>query len=264
MNILVSINHEYLKHFCAMYKSLCVNNACSKRLFVMNSNLTEEDKTVILTRFSDSEIVFIDLTEDYFKGFPKVKRYPYTIYFRILAPVLLPKDLDRVLYLDADLIVHGDLTPFYNVDFEGNAFYACTQIRKLLTRFNQIRLGVKKDFVYMNTGVMMMNLEYLRENLDQDAIKEFTIKHKWKLALYDQDILCRFFGNKIKVAERNKYNLADRHISMQNAFKKKKDKIDLDWVEKNNVIVHYLGRNKPWKKNYKGILGGYYKTYAED
>lgn len=230
----------------------------------MNSDLTGEDKQELQEEFSlGCEFVFIDLTEEYFKGFPKVKRYPYTIYFRILAPLLLPKEIDRVIYLDADLIVHGDLSEFYNTDFEGNAFYACTQIRGFLTWFNRVRLCVKKGYVYMNTGVMLMNLDYLREKIDEEAIKKYTLKNKWKLALYDQDVLCKFFGNKIKLAERNKYNLADRHVTLQNLFRKKKDKIDLNWVEKNNVIVHYLGYNKPWKENYKGILKGYYKKYEE-
>ena len=247
-----------------MLRSLCESNPCYKKMYVMNSDLSKEDKEEILSEFTTNcEFVFVDLTEEYFKGFPKVKRYPYTIYFRILAPILLPKDIDRLIYLDADLIVHGDLTEFYNTDFEGNAFYACTQIRGFLTWFNRVRLCVKKGYVYMNTGVMLMNMDYLREHIDADAIQKFTLKNKWKLTLYDQDVLCKFFGNKIKLAERNKYNLADRHITMQNMFKKKKDRIDLDWVEKNNIIVHYLGYNKPWKKNYKGILKGFYQRYEE-
>ena len=264
MNFLFSINHEYVRHFKATMRSICDNNPCQKRMFIMNSNLTEQDKQEILSEFSSGcDITFLDLSEEYFKGFPKVKRYPYTIYFRILAPILLPKDIDRIIYLDADLIVHGDLTEFYNTDFEGNAFYACTQIKGFLTWFNRVRLCVKRGYIYMNTGVMLMNLEYLREHIDTKAIQRFTLKNKWKLTLYDQDVLCKFFGNKIKLAERNKYNLADRHIMFQNMFKKKKDKIDLDWVDKNNVIVHYLGTNKPWKKNYRGILKGYYTRYAE-
>lgn len=262
MNILVSINHGYLRHFLIMYKSLTEYNGDNHNLFVMSSDLTKDDKDEICKRFK-SNVTFIDLTDDYFKGFPKVKRWPYTVYYRILAPILLPEEIDRVLYLDSDLIVHGDLSEFYNVDFEGNAFYACTQIKGFLTWFNQVRLCVKSDYIYMNTGVMMMNLAYLRERIDLEKIKKFVFTNKWKLTLFDQDVLCKFFGNKVKLADRYKYNLADRHIRRFNRFKKKQDRIDLDWVEKNNVIVHYLGPNKPWKKKYRGILKDYYTKYVE-
>lgn len=264
MNILVSINHGYLRHFKAMYRSLCKFNPCKKKLFVMANDLTDEDKKEITDEFSyGSEINFIFISEDYFKGFPKVKRYPYTIYYRILAPLLLPKDIDRVLYLDSDLIVHNSLDGLYNVDFEGNALHACTQVRKFMQTFNRIRLCVKKDYVYVNTGVMVMNLEYLRENIDVEKIKKFVLKNKWKLTLFDQDVLTYFYGNKVKLFPRAVYNLADRHIRIENLKRKKGEKIDLEWVEKNNVIVHYLGRNKPWKDDYKGILRGFYTEYAD-
>ncbi len=263
MNFLFSINHGYMTHFKVMLRSLCEYNPMQKRLFIMTSNLTEEDKQELQQEFGSScQINYLELSEQYFRGFPKVKRYPYTIYFRILAPLMLPQDVERVIYLDADLIVHGDLTEFYNTDFEGNAFYACTQIRGFMTWFNRVRLGVKKGYIYMNTGVMLMNIAYLRTAIDKEAIKKFTLKNKWKLTLYDQDILCKFFGNKIKLADRNKYNLADRHISFQNFLKPKKKRINLEWVEKNNVIIHYLGMNKPWKKRYRGILQGYYLKYV--
>ncbi len=262
MNVLVSINHGYLKHFKVMYRSLNASNPCKKRLFIMANDLTEQDQKEIIDEFSYSgEINFLPVSEDYFNGFPKVKRYPYTIYYRIIAPLLLPDDMDRILYLDSDLVVHNSLSDFYNVDFKGNAFYCCTQVRKFMQTFNRIRLGVNKNYVYMNTGVLLMNLNYLRKALDVEKIRKFVLKNKWKLTLFDQDVLTYFFGNKVLLAPRAVYNLADRHIRIENLKRKKGDKIDLEWVEKNNVIVHYLGRNKPWKDNYKGILKGFYKEY---
>ena len=44
-------------------------------------------------------------------------------------------------------------------------------------------------------------------------------------------------------------------------FNALKDKIDLKWVKKNTKIIHYIGKNKPWKENYKGILKVYYDKY---
>ena len=40
--------------------------------------------------------------------------------------------------------------------------------------------------------------------------------------------------------------------------------IDLEWVRKNTVIIHYCGRNKPWKKNYIGQLGVFYQQYRAE
>ena len=44
--------------------------------------------------------------------------YSVAMYFRIFAHVLLPESIDRILYLDADIIVKNDITSFYAQDFE--------------------------------------------------------------------------------------------------------------------------------------------------
>ena len=35
-------------------------------------------------------------------------------------------------------------------------------------------------------------------------------------------------------------------------------KLNLDWVRENSVVIHYCGRNKPWKSGYVGVLGVFY------
>lgn len=38
--------------------------------------------------------------------------------------------------------------------------------------------------------------------------------------------------------------------------------LDLNWVWENSRIIHYCGRNKPWKDNYLGQLDQFYHNYA--
>ena len=97
MNFLFSINHEYVKHFKATMRSICDNNACQKRMFIMNSNLTEQDKQEILSVFNNScDITFLDLTP----GFsPFIKTSPlvgtnksFISFISVLFPLpFLPK-----------------------------------------------------------------------------------------------------------------------------------------------------------------------------
>ena len=54
-----------------------------------------------------------------------------------------------------------------------------------------------------------------------------------------------------------RYNLSDRVLGLYNAEPGRK-KRDLDWVRKHTAIVHYCGRNKPWKPEYSGTLGVFY------
>lgn len=260
MNVLVSINRGYLRFFYVMLNSLCLNTGQGLSVFVMHDDLTEGDTDMIKKAFPMVRFSFIFMDGEFCRGFPTVKRYPQTIYYRIFAPALLPDSLDRVLYLDCDLIVHNNIDDFYSTEFDGNYFIACSNTGKFLTWFNQLRLSVGREYAYMNTGVVLMNLKELRGVLDVEAIKQYTIKNKWRLMLYDQDVLCKFYGNKIKIVDGLKFNLSDRRITKHNLTHR--NKIDGEWVKKNNVIIHYIGYNKPWKEKYKGMLATYF-TDAE-
>ena len=112
----------------------------------------------------------------------------------------------------------------------------------------------------MNTGVMMMNLKELKEVVKKEEIYAFIKKKKHSMILPDQDILYALYGDKVKLIDDKIYNLSDRMIAINN-LSKKNVKIDKKWVEENNVIVHFYGRNKPWKPDYDGILQEYYDKY---
>ena len=264
-NILVNINRGYIKYFLTMMNSLASSNPTSEfDVYVMHTDLEAEDKAKILTKLKPNiNPIYIYMDKTLFKGAPKVKRYPYEIYYRIFAPKMLPESVDRILYLDSDLIVHKNIDELYNTNFEGNLFVACTQIRGFMQWFNRVRLTCNKNHFYINTGVMLMNIKELRELIDTDKIFKFIRRNGWRMALYDQDVIFKFFGDRIKPIPATIYNCADRTIMFYNLHCPK-HKIDADWIENNNVIIHYLGKNKPWKDNYKGILKDYYYKYKID
>lgn len=84
---------------------------------------------------------FIAVDPALFEGFPESKRYLLQIYYRLAAPLLLPKHLDRILYLDVDTVAVNPPDTLYQMDFEGAWYIACTHTREFLTKFNQARLG---------------------------------------------------------------------------------------------------------------------------
>jgi lipopolysaccharide biosynthesis glycosyltransferase len=236
---------------------------CSKRqlkVFVLHDDLTEADQREIFALFPEVEFEYIKMDISVCKGFPTVKRYPFTIYYRIFAPLLLPEGVERVLYLDCDLVAHNSFDEFYDSDFCGSYFIACSNTGAFLTAFNRIRMGVAKGYVYMNTGVVLMNVKALRQVITVEGIRNYTVKNKPRLMLYDQDVLFGLYGDRIKKEDFRKYNLSDRHFSRLRLSAN--GKIDEQWVEENNVFVHYIGTNKPWKDGYRGVLDKYYHQSA--
>ena len=198
-----------------------------------------------------------------FDGFPETNRYPKQIYYRLAAPLLLPGALDRVLYLDVDLVVINSLQELYHTDFEGNYYIACSHVGDALTKLNQLRLGVEEDVPYINTGVMVMNLPLLRQNLSLEQIRQTALKKMHTFVLPDQDILTVMHGEHIKLVDTLRYNLSDRLIRAYNADPRN-NRIDLQWVREHGVILHFYGKNKPWKEHYSGILDTLYWENTRD
>ena len=97
----------------------------------------------------------------------------------------------------------------------------------------------------------------MRENLNFEDIRDFSEKKKQMLILPDQDILTALYGEYVKLVDNIRYNLSDRTLLAYNADPRNKI-IDVEWVRRNTSIIHYFGRNKPWKKRYVGLLDIFY------
>ena len=186
---------------------------------------------------------------------PTTARYPKEIYYRIFAAKYLPATLDRVLYLDPDLIVNGSLKELYTLPMDEYYFAAASHTGPIMRKMNEFRLDMDDDSPYINSGVMLMNLKLLREEQDYSEVFRFIEKRKNFLILPDQDIISSLYGSKIYALDTYRYNMTERLFKLHAPFEKN---LDLEWIRKHSVIIHYCGRNKPWKENYSGQLDVFY------
>ena len=260
--------------FCVNQKMLGLMSACLKSLlrsggygyydvFVLHSDLEESIQRAMERDFQERVTFhFLRVPEELFADFPETARYPRQIYYRLAAPLLLPRELDRILYLDVDVVVINSLRTFYEMDFEGSYFVGCTHTREFLTKLNQARLQSDKAVAYINTGVLLMNLNVLRQVIRLEEISAYVREHEKALILPDQDILTALYGDKIKLADSLRYNLSDRVLNFYNGSHPK-EKRDVNWVRRNTAIIHYCGRNKPWNEGYTGTLGVFYRELMD-
>ena len=261
MNILITINKNFAKQANVLLNSIQYSNTKEKfAIYVLHRDLEENDLKTINNNLNlkQFQIHLIHIPENEILKFPVYeKRYPLEIYFRIFASKYLPQNLKRILYLDADTIVINSLNELYETEFDGNYYIATTHIKKVLHKLNEIRLNIKEDEPYINTGVLLMNLEALRKINIEKEVKEFVKENEKKLLLPDQDIIVSIYGDKIKLVDSLKYNLGERTLNTYN-INHPQNPIGLKWICKNTVIIHYYGRNKPWNKQYIGKLNCFY------
>lgn len=258
MNILVTIDRNYLPHFATMLYSLLASDPGRRfSVYVMNSTLTEDDLAYARRIIGDrGEINLVRVAEDGLADAPTTDRYPREMYYRIFAAEYLPRELDRVLYLDPDMIINGSLGELYDMPMGTAFFAAASHIGRLLHFFNELRLDMGEESPYINSGVMLMDLHRLREEQDIDNVFDYIDSHRGKLLLPDQDIISGLYGDRIIPLDPYRYNMTERLYMLH---RQSAGHMDLECVRRTAAVIHYCGRNKPWRQNYIGRLDVFYR-----
>ena len=264
LNLLFCVNRKFLSLFVSCLTSIARSGGYGHYdAYVLHSDFAQPEIDALGRDFLGTvDFHFIRVPETLFDGFPETSRYPKQIYYRLAAHLLLPETLERILYLDVDTVIINPLKELYETDFAGNYYIGCTHTRELLTKINQARLHSEKAVSYINTGVLLLNLPALRENVRLEDIRDYTNERKHALILPDQDILTALYGDKVKLADTMRYNLSDRILAFYNG-NHPRERVDLDWVRQNSVVIHYCGKNKPWNGDYTGVLGVFYRELME-
>jgi len=264
MNILVTLNSNYVKPLKIMLKSLFLNNEGEVfSIYLMHSSLSDEELEDLNSyiKIHGSELIVVDVDSDYFADAPVLLHYPKEIYYRLLAHKFLPQDLDRILYLDPDILVINPIRELYYTDIEEYLYAAAYHNVISIKGINKLRLIPYEIDAYYNSGVLLMNLELHRQLIDEQPIYEFVEKNRAKLIMPDQDILNALYSKKIKSLDEKLYNYDARYYIyykiMSNGL------CDMDYVIRNTVILHFCGKKKPWKRDYRGKFHSLYKHYEK-
>ena len=266
--ILVTLDALYLRPLCVMLRSLAARTPERDfRVFVLHSSLTPADLDAVRRAIEGCRMTLeeIRVSGGGVGGAPTTDRYPREMYYRIFAAQVLPPELDRVLYLDPDVLAINPVEKLYATPMGDALFAACSHVHASLRKLNELRLGMKKDAPYINSGVMLLNLSRLRREQRPETVQEWLAEHK-SLFLPDQDVISTLYGDRILLLDALQYNLGEKfYLSCRLRPRSVGEgRPDLAWVRQNTVLIHYCGRNKPWKPRYIGELGVFYDEFLRE
>ncbi len=268
INILLSCDGNYLLRARTMLFSLWMNEtACGTkpaacRVYLIHSGIDKDMLDNFKADLARMNMTFSDIKidENTFGNAPITDRYPQEMYYRLLAGIILPRDLHRVLYLDPDILVINPVRKLWQTDLEGHLFAAAAHEEKtsLTDDFNNIRLGT--EGIYYNSGVLLMDLDACRERINPDEIFTFIRRHRLGMLLPDQDVLNALYEKDILQIPDIIWNYDARHYL---TYKMNTDSTaNVEWIISNTSILHFCGRAKPWKEHYPYRFGALYKHYS--
>lgn len=264
MDILVTFDENYIPPFKTMLKSLMINNPEQNTTFWLIHDGIEEKQLRDLIHFClvyGAKFEHICISKKYFKDAKITKRYPRSMYYRLMAPLVLPETLEKILYLDPDTLVINKLDSLWETEFPEGKFYAAAShaiVGNLTDNINKIRLDT--DHSYFNTGVILMNLAKARKIVDADEIiKTVNESRDIELILPDQDLFNAMYGKYTLEIPEELYNY-DARLYLAYLLNSA-NKYDLDWVLSNTCILHFCGKKKPWLSQGFDVFTSLYKYF---
>ena len=236
--IVFSTDENYMPFLDVAVKSLISNASVeyTYRIIVLHTGLHEDNIRKVLQNEKAGFIIdFIDISnqvEDIKARFKDVYHFSVVTYYRLFIASLFPQ-YDKVIYLDCDLVVLGDISELYHIELGENILGAApeqyVQNTKEFRLYAEKALGVNPDG-YINAGVLLINLkEFRKNNIEERFIKLITD--------YDFDLLDP------DQAYLNYLCLGRIHV-LPNGWNK--EPMPLACEGKKN-IVHYALYQKPWQ-----------------
>jgi lipopolysaccharide biosynthesis glycosyltransferase len=264
MNILVTLNSNYVKPLKVMLRSLFFNNPNEEfNIYLMHSRL-KDDELFDINQFVAKyghQLFNITIQADYFDEAPIIKHYTKEMYYRLLAYKFLPSNIDRILYLDPDIIVINEIRSLFDLDISNHLYAAALHDIKSLNKVNKLRLLPYEIEEYFNSGVLLINLDLHRKRINEKEIYEFVVKNKSRLILPDQDIINALYSKCIKKIDETLFNYDPRYFNYYRIASK--GIFDMHYIVNNTSIIHFCGKKKPWHENYSGKFHSLYKHYEK-
>ncbi|MCP8883170.1 glycosyltransferase family 8 protein [Devosia sp. XJ19-1] len=254
LHIALTFDDNFWAPAYAVMRSICLSTRRRGEIvfYLLHMPLSAEHRADLarITEEFGAALVFYPLVgepffEDFVAGLPQGGRWPKVVYARMLLPGLLPQEVERVIYLDCDMLVRAPIEELYDIDLAGKPLGA---VRDALAPF----IPMRRDMIqnadlfdgadpYFNSGMLVIDLDLWRQ-MDLRAEIDALAKRGILAKLYfDQDLLNLIFRDKWQALPW-RWNTIDAHEAHE----------ALD-----PAILHFTKPAKPW-----GIFAGILRSTA--
>ena len=262
MNIVVSTDDNFVQHCATMLVSLLENNKSGISIYLLSEGITNSNN-IFLQEIVSSRggfYYYIQVDPMLLNGFPmpdlqELAHISIATYYRLLIPVLLPKSVSKVIYLDCDIIVRKSIQELWVTNIDK---YAIAAVQHMTNRTleDTKRLKYPLKYGYFNAGVLLININYWRTNSISEKFLNYLSDNLNDIKYHDQDALNAVLFNKcLKLS--CKWNMLpafftkgvlnvndyENGLIINNYYNYK---FELNIEPYDPTIIHFASKIKPW------------------
>lgn len=253
--VICACDNKYTMPLSVVICSAFKNLHCDRSIlfYIIDGGISKKNqqKLLSLATHKNQRIEFIKVSNKTFSNLKEVGHFSRVMYFRLLIPKLLPLEYSKVIYLDSDLIVQGNLGELWDIDIDD---YYLLAVQSLGIPYvsspyglrNYHELGIPEKSKYFNSGVLVINLPKWREDNISQRVIEYIQSYQDILLWPDQDGLNAILANKWKELS-PKWNQTPCFYSKENlSFSEQ----DFHTALYEPSIIHFASVHKPWNSHF--------------
>ena len=246
-------NYHYITHVSMKSLMLSQDKTTFINFFMLVSNLNDEQKEVINRiglEHNNCKIIYIDMGDQFKELFIQkdiMAVWSTANFYRVKLQDLLPNE-HKILYLDTDTLIYKDLTKLYNYDISGKCYVGMPEYKDI---YYFLQYKEKKFDNFINTGVVLCNLDELRKINFSSKFQEFFNKYNKKIKFPVND------ATNYLTHEKNGFFEPEYVVigfcnenEIYKYYKRMPLKIDVQEVIKSYhdpYVYHLITKVKPWR-----------------
>ena len=258
--IATACDRKFAPPLTVMLKSLLASAAGARRfvIYVLSDGLRPAVRRRIQRSLTDrrAEIRFVEIDR---RPLDKLKRSHHAspaVYFRLLVHTAVPEEIDRLIYLDADVIVNADLQALWQMDFHGKTLLAVQEQGRDAQTVSDAKalpsyrdLGLPPDAKYFNSGVMLIDLKQWRDTDVSGRALAYLHRHREKVLWWDQDALNAVLAGDWGELDHRWNVLTQTFTNPRWDDGPVKDRRAYEAMVRHPYILHFNTGAKPWNRD---------------
>lgn len=249
INICLACDDNYSKYAGVVIASILANAKPENKpvFYILDGGISQEnmDKILSLKQLKECEIHFVKVDDSQFEMYKNIQTHKYVTlqtYYRLKLAQILP-EVDRIIYLDCDIVVNNDLEELFTTNLHNNVIAGALDIRVF---------GKKawKGTNYINAGMVLFDLEKFRQENIENIFYEYTKNNFDKIKTGDQDIINFSLEGRIEIVP-DTWNVQSSNFTNRSSYTKKPQ------------IIHFVAKNKPWHFGSFSYHRDYYFKYLQ-
>lgn len=271
MNILFACDNNYIWLTGIAMISLFENNTDSEKIdvYLMGDGISEENKDILgkLAEKYNRKCIVIDVPDLEIPEELCSSRWPKSAFSRLFAGYYLPESVNKILYLDSDIIVNANIKDLWNTAVDDKIVYG---VKDCISKSYRKNLGLNSNAPYVNAGVLLINVKKLREIQVAKKLEQYVKKYIKRIYYADQDILNGMLNSEIGTIE-PRYNVMSLQAlySYDDVMKLRHptnyyDKSEFERAVNSPNIIHYttcMLSIRPWFSNTNHPFAASFQKY---